>query len=286
MPSPACGATRRDRSPVLGVPHGLSVGPWAALRMPLFLLLGSCALAGCTTTANQKPFLTGQEISFAEVNPQGFRPWNPIVPAYRIGPGDKIKVKYFLTREMDEDLTVTPDGTIGLRAVGQIKVEGMTLTGLQETIRVASRRELTDQKVVVSLEDAASSSIYIGGMVAHPGAFKLSNMRMSALQAILLAGGFNEEARLGEVALIRRDLNNQPMLRIINMLDIIETGSDEREAPLMAGDILYVPRSNIAELDLWIDQFINKVVPFQRSFSYTIGSYTTATTGGAASIIP
>ena len=63
----------------------------------------------------------------------------------------------------------------------------------------------------------------------------------------------------------------------------VNGGIDANSVPLMTGDIIYVPRSSIAEVNLWIDQFINKVVPFQRSFSYTLGSYTTNT---GTSIIP
>ncbi|WP_051357248.1 polysaccharide biosynthesis/export family protein [Azorhizobium doebereinerae] len=234
--------------------------------------------------SGQTPFATGHNISFTEVNPQGFRPWVNVPTTYRLGPGDKLKVKFFITRDMDEDVTVSPDGTIGLRAAGQLRVEGMSLAGVQDMIRRASRNDLTDQKVVISLEDAVSSKIYVGGMVAHPGSYRLTDLRLNALQAVLLAGGVTDEARLGQIAVIRRGLNNAPMLRTMNLRDVIEGAYDEGEVQLVAGDIIYVPRSSIAELDLWIDQFINKVVPFQRSFSYTLGSYSTSTSGGT--IIP
>ncbi|MEP9377267.1 polysaccharide biosynthesis/export family protein [Aquabacter sp. CN5-332] len=269
------------------MPFGRASGPWAALRLSLLLLLGGTMLAGCTTTSSGRtPLLTGQELSFTQVNPEGFRPWTPKPPVYRVGPGDKLKVKFSVTQEMDENLVVSPDGTIGVRAVGQMKVEGMTLSALQETIRASARRELTDQRVVVSLEESASSKIYVGGMVAHPGLYKISEMRVSSLEAVMLAGGFTDEARIGEVALIRRDPSNRPMLKIINVRDMIQTGSDEADVPLMAGDILYIPRSDIAELNLWIDQFINKVVPFQRSFNYTLGAYSTTSAVTPSALLP
>ncbi|TDT89593.1 protein involved in polysaccharide export with SLBB domain [Azorhizobium sp. AG788] len=238
-----------------------------------------------TNESGQAPFATGQNISFSQVNPQGFRPWTNVPSVYRLGPGDKLKVKYFVTRDMDEDITVAPDGTIALRSTGQMRVEGMSLAAVQDAVRRASRNDLTDQRVTVALEDAVSARVFVGGMVARPGSYRLSDMRVSALQAILLAGGFTDEARLGQIAIIRRGPNNEPMLRTVNVRDVIETAWDEGNVPLMAGDIIYVPRSSIAELDLWIDQFINKVVPFQRSFSYTLGSYTTNTTGGTT-VIP
>jgi protein involved in polysaccharide export with SLBB domain len=256
-----------------------------AVLAPALLLVLGAALAGCTTTSSSDtgtaPFTTGQELRFTEINADRFKPWTNAMPVYRLGPGDKVKIKYFITREMDEELTVSPDGTMAPRAVGQMRVEGMTLAGAQEAVSRASRKELAPQKVVISLEEAAAARVYVGGMVANQGAFKLPDTGTGVLQGILLAGGFTEEARAGQVALIRRGPNNEPMLRLINVRDLIQTGFPD-DVPLMSGDIIYVPRSSIAEVNLWIDQFINKVVPFQRTFSYTIGSYST----NSGSIIP
>ncbi|CAA0093806.1 Uncharacterised protein [Starkeya nomas] len=263
-----------------------SAFPPAACRMRggrvVGVLLATVLLAGCQTTDTtgtvgrpQSPndtFTTGQELRFTEVNPAGFRPWSSQMPAYRLGAGDKLKIKYFLTREMDEELVVAPDGTVAPRAVGQLKVEGLTLAGAQEVVRRASKVELADQKVVISLEDAVSAKVYIGGMVEKPGPYNLSEMRNGTLQSILAAGGFTEEARTGQVAIIRRGPDNMPMLRLINVKDIIQTGFTLDDVQLAAGDIIYVPRSSVSELNVWIDQFINKVVPFQRTFNYTLGT--------------
>ncbi|WAC25924.1 polysaccharide biosynthesis/export family protein [Ancylobacter sp. SL191] len=261
-------------------------GRQGAVLVPALLL--AVMLAGCTTSREttgsvgkpQSPgdaFTTGQELRFTEVNPQGFRPWSSQVPPYRIGPGDKLKIKYFLTRDMDEELTVSPDGTVAPRAIGQLKVEGMTLAGAQEVVRRASRVELADQKVVIALEDPVSAKVYIGGMVERPGPYNLSEMRNGTLQGILTAGGFTEEARTGQVAIIRRGPDNMPMLRLVDVKEIIQTGFTLDDVQLVSGDIIYVPRSSVAELNVWIDQFINKVVPFQRSFNYTMGTQSTVT---------
>ena len=249
----------------------------------LALLLNGCAAIATSQQTGSEPFTTGHELRFTEVNADRFKPWTDVVPSYRLGPGDKLKVKYFITRDMDEDLIVSPDGSIAPRAIGQIRVEGSTLSSIQDYIRRESRKELVDQKVVVSLEEAVSAKVYVGGTVPRPGAYKLPDMGTSALQGILLAGGFTDESRTGQVALIRRGPNNEPMLRIINVRDVIQTGFDANDVPLVAGDIIYVPRSSIAEVNLWIDQFITKVVPFQRQFSYTIGSF--SQTGGGSTLL-
>lgn len=291
MVSPECSADTA-RAPAPGAPPApraqrrsrRHAGPVAGVALcAIAIALNGCAAIATSQQTGTEPFTTGHELRFTEVNADRFKPWTDVVPSYRLGPGDKLKVKYFITREMDEDLIVSPDGSIAPRAIGQIRVEGSTLSSVQDYIRRESRKELVDQKVVVALEEAVSAKVYVGGTVPRPGAYKLPDMGTSALQGILLAGGFTEESRTGQVALIRRGPNNEPMLRVINVRDVIQTGFDANDVPLVSGDIIYVPRSSIAEVNLWIDQFINKVVPFQRQFSYTLGSYTTNT---GTSIVP
>ena len=46
----------------------------------------------------------------------------------------------------------------------------------------------------------------------------------------------------------------------------VATGID-----LQSQDIVFVPRSSIAEANLWIDQHINKLLPFSRSLNYNLG---------------
>jgi protein involved in polysaccharide export with SLBB domain len=261
-----------------------SVAPVATTLVVGALALGGCAAIATSQNTGTPPFTTGQELRFTEVNADRFSPWSDMAPAYRVAPGDRLKVKYFITRDMDEDLIVSPDGTIAPRAIGQIKVEGSTLGGIEDYIRKASRKELVDQKVVVALDAAAGPRVYVGGMVKQPGMIKLESSGTSVLQAVVVAGGFTEEARTGQVALIRRGPDNMPMLRLIDVREMIETGFSDGDVPLVSGDIVFVPRSSIAEVNLWIDQFINRVVPFQRSFSYTIGNYTQ--NGGTTSVVP
>ena len=161
-----------------------------------------------------------------------------------------------------------------MRVTGRLKAEGETVAAIEERIAEASRQVLRPQNVVVSLEDAASWKIYVGGSVRTPGVYRMSDNRLNTLQAILLAGGFDSEARFEEIVLIRRSPHNRPMLRTVNVREMIQTGMHDSDVPLVPGDIVYVPRSSIAEVNLWVDQFINRVVPFQRTFNYTIGKQT------------
>ncbi len=213
---------------------------------------------------------TGQSLDpkpSGELN--GFATWSDEVPAYQVGPGDRLQVKYLLTPEMDEETMVTPDGSVGLRAAGQVKVVGLTMEQLDRLVEERSRRWLLAPRVTVSLKEAGAARVYVGGSVVRPGAYPLTG-RLGALEAVLQAGGFDNEARYSQVVLLRRNADNRPMLRTLDLRSLIQAGAPDADMPLVAGDIVYVPRSEIAELNLWIDQFINRVLPFQRGFSYTI----------------
>lgn len=216
--------------------------------------------AGCGTT---------QGIDPTEVNRAGMMPWSDAVPAYRLNPGDKIRVFYQRTPELNETAVVGPDGMVGLRPAGRVPALGKTLAEMDVTIARAATRMLSLPIVDVVLDEAAGAVVYVGGSVREAGVYPLVG-RVGVLEAIVRAKGFDPEARMTQVVLIRRNAQDRPMLRTIDVRNFVSTVILDDDVPLVAGDIVFVPRSKIAELDLWIDQFINRVLPFNRSFSYTL----------------
>lgn len=231
---------------------------------PLFRILVLLLLAGCT----------GQELNPRDVEASGFQPWADTVPEYLISPGDKIRVQFLLTPELNESVVVAPDGNVGLRAAGgQVAIGGLTMTGAQTAIATASRRNLTNPIVTASMEEAAGSLVLVGGAVRQPGAYPIPG-RSGVLNAVLLARGFEEYARTNQVVLIRRSARNQPMMRTLDLQGYISGTGLQEDVPIFAGDIVYVPRSRIGEANVWIDQFVNRMAPFNRSFNYSINRAT------------
>lgn len=227
----------------------------------LRLLLALLVLAGCT----------GQELNPRDVEASNFQPWIDTVPEYLIAPGDKLRVQFLLTPELNESPLVAPDGTIAIRAAGQVPVTvgGLTTTAAQAAIAAASRRVLTNPIVTLGIEEASGSLVMVGGAVRQPGAYPIPGRR-GVLDAVLLARGFEEYARTNQVVLIRRAANNRPMMRTVDLQSYISGTALAEDVPVYAGDIVYVPRSRIGEANLWIDQFVNRMVPFNRNFNYSI----------------
>ncbi|KAA0680656.1 polysaccharide biosynthesis/export family protein [Roseomonas genomospecies 6] len=231
------------------------------------LLAAVLALGACT----------GQSVQPREAMPEGFARWEDAMPPYRLGPGDRFQVKFMLVPDMDEEVLIGPDGSAGLRMAGQVEAAGLTPAELAGVVETRARRWMRAPQVSIGLKETPSNRAYVGGAVARPGPYLL-NGRIGVMEAIMLAGGFDREARYEEVVLIRRNPENKPMLRTIDTRRFLETGKAEGDVPLAAGDILFVPRSSIAETGLWVEQFINRVVPFERGFNYTISRQTGAIT--------
>ena len=122
--------------------------------------------------------------------------------------------------------------------------------------------------MTVGVEEAAASVVYVGGQVQRAGAYPLAGRR-GIMEHVLLAGGLLEQARMDQVALIRRNPDGRPMLRQINLQSFAGTGQGD-DVALAPGDIIFVPRSRIAEINLWIEQFVNRTLQINRSFNYTI----------------
>lgn len=240
--------------------------PISALRLAWL-----CGVLLSASACSDSVFSTTQSIVPVERSPQGFAAWSDAIPPYQFAAGDKIKVQFLLTPEMGEDTVIGPDGRIGLRSAGLIEAAGLTATQLQKAIEVASSRTLADPIVTVSLVESPGTPVFVGGQVSRPGSYYLPGRRGS-FEAVQLAGGFSPEARMNEVVLIRRDATNRPMLRTIDLRGFVNgTGTGmQNDLPLVPGDIVFVPRNRISEVDLWVDQFINRFLPFSKSFSYTV----------------
>ncbi len=221
------------------------------------VLLGSLLLGACAGSIEPE-----------ERHPQGFQPWSDELPVYGFMPGDELDIKLLYNPEFSDRVIVAPDGYIHLALIGPVRALDRPPAELANELHQRYAIELRRPELSVVPRQFGSEIIYVGGEVQRPGVFKLA-YRMGVLEGILQAGGFLETARTDQVVLIRRNCQSKPMLKVVNARQIIE-GKAGDDVPLHRFDIVYVPRSSVAEVNLWIDQYINRNLPFTRSFSYTI----------------
>jgi len=91
-------------------------------------------------------------------------------------------------------------GNINLPMLGKIAVAGMTIAEAEDTIRAISRQYLKDATVKVRL---LSYKVTILGEVKTPGIYYNNNSYITVLDAISLAQGTTDYAKLTDVLVLR-----------------------------------------------------------------------------------
>ncbi len=121
---------------------------------------------------------------------------------YRLGPGDVIEV--FVWKEPDLTITavVRPDGKISLPLLSEFEAQNKTVAELQQEVSVHLRKFLAEPKVTIILKEVNAPRISVLGNVRKPDVYKIYT-KVSVLDAIALAGGFNEYAKRNSVIVIR-----------------------------------------------------------------------------------
>jgi protein involved in polysaccharide export with SLBB domain len=228
----------------------------------LILTLLSLALtAGCA-----------QHISVVPTKVDGFAAWSNEVPPHRLAAGDEFDIRFLLNPELnDTKLLIGPDGRVTVPLLGDVVAGGLTLPEFRQQLQTAYASKLRVADLDVVVRTFASSRIFVGGEVKSPGVLAMQGPT-DALQGVLMAGGFLPTARSGEVVLIRRGPDNQPMLRTINVRRFAGSANPMDDVRLQQSDVIFVPKSTIAEIDQFVDQYLNQAIPFTKSFSYTTGT--------------
>src|SRR5271154_4699639 len=104
--------------------------------------------------------------AFADVSPQ--------LSTYKLGSGDLITVRVLGEDDLKrEKVRLSDAGTMSFPILGEIKVQGMTVGGLEEYITKGLKgRYLLNPQVNVSIEEYRN--FYVNGMVEKPGGYPYS----------------------------------------------------------------------------------------------------------------
>ena len=188
---------------------------------------------------------------------------------YRIQVGDQLDIKFFYNPELNEQVTVRPDGRISLQLVREIMTAGLTPAELTDLLTKKYAKELKMPEVTVIVRSFGGHKIYVDGEVTKPGMFSLMGF-MTVLQAISQAGGMKDSARMSEVVLIRRGTDNKPLTLQVNAQKVIDGTGMSQDIALKPFDIVYVPKSPIANVNVWVDQYIRRNIPISTGFGYTL----------------
>lgn len=222
------------------------------LRMTAILLFSSLWACGAPIKV---PPIAPEEI--ASIEEAGNYPHTN----YYIEPGDTVRIQYTFHPEMAQEDIVRPDGKITALLAGELIVAGLTATDLEQQLVERTSHRLRDPEVKVSISKFAERAVYVTGEVGKPGKI-LYRKGLTPLQAVAEAGGFLETARADSVILVRPGRTEENFIsRKINLEEVFTDGTKE-PIHLAPHDVLVIPRTPIANANLWVRQHLTDMVPF------------------------
>jgi polysaccharide export outer membrane protein len=150
--------------------------------------------------------------------------------SYKLGAGDMISVRVLGEEDLRrERIRLTDAGTISFPVLGEIKVKGMTIGGLEEFITKGLKgRYLLNPQVNVTIEEYRN--FFVNGMVEKPGGYPFAP-GLTVRKAISIAGGFRERASREKINIIRDDDPKQTPRRV------------DQNAAVLPGDIITIEES-------------------------------------------
>lgn len=219
------------------------------LRLAAAVLLA--ALAACASQQYPAPALPGPAEAPAFYAPQ-------LDGEYRLQAGDTIAVRSYYDAQLNQEVLVRPDGRVTLLLLGEVVAAGLTPEELAKKVRDPYLRLVGKTDITVAVVRSAGMNVYLSGEVRTPAIQPLDGS-LTLLQAIARAGGTLASANTGNVLLIRNRPDGTLLVGKVDVERILRN-----EAPdvyLQRKDVVYVPKSEIAQAGQFVDQYVNAIVP-------------------------
>lgn len=180
---------------------------------------------------------------------------SPAPSPYIIQPEDQLDIKFFFNPELNETVTVRPDGKISLLFVDEVQAAGLKPSELDDVLTKKYASQFAKPDLTVIVKTFAGQHIYVGGEVNKEGLQILSG-RLTPLQAVFNAGGFKETAKAKNTLLIRKGPGNSPIPIRLNLAELMKGKVIQEPFLLQPDDIVYVPKSGIAKANQFVKQYI------------------------------
>lgn len=208
----------------------------------------------------------------------------PRLSKFILGPGDELEIMVYRNNDLTREVRIGPSGSIMYPLAGDIHAAGLSTFELRDKLREGLSEYIVDPHVTVRILSVQSQKIIVLGEVRNPGFF-LAETSMTVLEAVSRATGFTDDAKKKSVLLIRGGMQN-PELRVLNLEKALEEGDFNENIVLKGGDIVYVPKTriaNVATFFAYLSEIISPVVSAESV--YYLGQRIESGTGGAGTTL-
>ena len=185
--------------------------------------------------------------------------------AYKLQSGDEIEIKVFEIPELADRVRIRPDGKISALLLDDVQAAGLAPAELDDILTKGYSTFYFNPRVTVIVRSFSNQRVYVGGEVNQPGMLELAGA-LSAVAAVMEAGGFRQTARRSSVILLRKGIDG-PEIRRLNLDNVLGKGAPD--IALQPFDVVFVPRTFIAKANLFVQQYIRDLLPVATNANFT-----------------
>jgi polysaccharide biosynthesis/export protein len=179
-------------------------------------------------------------------------------PRYILQREDVLLLTFPLTPELNQTVTVQPDGYINLQNTGSVYAQGLTAPELIVAVKKAYTGVLHDPIIDVDIQDFQKPSFTVSGQVGKPGQYEL-RADITVAEAIAIAGGMTMPTAKTQVFLFHRVSKDQVEVRKVNLKDVLNGKKVNEDAMMQSGDMIYVPEKFISNFRKYVPYSVGAI---------------------------
>ena len=172
---------------------------------------------------------------------------------YYVGPSDVFSVNIWISPPVSFSLTVTPEGTLIIPTVGEIKVSDLTLAETKLRVLTEIRRKYISGEATVTLLAPRSVVVTVTGNVLFPGTLVLNST--DRVEKAIQEANRPEMTRREDVAAVQRSMSTRNIslkrkdatVHRVDLKKYYATKDDQLNPFLREGDIIFVPSTNLVK---------------------------------------
>ena len=182
-------------------------------------------------------------------------------PAYVLGPGDLLSIKFLGLEELSGEHIVGLDGYINLIDVGQVKASDFTVEELENFLQKKYINFVKNPIISVTILEYRPIKVFVSGEVKQPGLYDFtinlgeqkigrmpanSSTTATLYDALRAAGGITQYSDFTKIKVIRRSSNysgGETFVANINLFNLFLEGDQSLNMNLFDRDTIIVAKS-------------------------------------------
>jgi polysaccharide export outer membrane protein len=163
---------------------------------------------------------------------------------YVVQPDDVLQITVYEEPSLTTKVRVTRAVDFNFPLLGRVDVNGLSVDQIEQKLtELLAKDYLVNPQVNMFIETYHPRYVFVTGAVNKPGSYAiLPGQPTKVMEAVTMAGGFNEEAAINSTRIIRLENNEKKTIQV-PVKDIIEKGDKTKDVEVLPNDVVFVPES-------------------------------------------